>query len=58
MKLLRLPQVMEKTGLARSTLYGLMKTTDFPAPIKIGIRAVAWEERDIDHWITTKKEAP
>ncbi|HAT6805123.1 TPA: AlpA family phage regulatory protein [Citrobacter freundii] len=52
--LLRLHQVMEKTGLKRSQVYSYMKTGDFPKSIKIGPASVAWLESDIDEWIDTK----
>lgn len=49
--LLRLPQVMEKTGLKRATIYLHIKQNTFPKQFKIGQRAVAWLESDIDAWI-------
>lgn len=49
--LLRLPRVMEKTGLKRATIYLHIKQNTFPKQIKIGTRAVAWLESDIDAWI-------
>lgn len=51
--LLRLPKVMEKTGLKRATIYLHIKQNTFPKQFKIGIgqRAVAWLESDIDAWI-------
>ncbi|EAW1719344.1 AlpA family phage regulatory protein [Salmonella enterica subsp. indica] len=35
-RLLRLPQVLDKTGLKRPQVYSYMKTGDFPKSIKIG----------------------
>ncbi|PXZ07590.1 DNA-binding protein [Gilliamella apicola] len=49
--LLRLPKVMEKTGLKRATIYFHIKQNTFPKQFKIGQRAVAWLESDIDDWI-------
>ena len=40
--LLRLPNVMRLTGLARSTIYKLIAAGEFPAPRKLTRRAVAW----------------
>src|SRR5687767_8708503 len=42
--LLRLPEVMARTGLARSTVYLHMKQGNFPAAVRLGDRAVAWRE--------------
>lgn len=49
--LLRLPAVMERTGYSRSTLYLLIQRGEFPSPIALGARAVAWPSEDIDAWI-------
>jgi len=50
-KLIRLPAVIERTGYSRSWIYELINQKQFPQPIKIGSRAVAFIEREIDEWI-------
>ncbi|MGQ7262921.1 helix-turn-helix transcriptional regulator [Vreelandella sp. V005] len=50
-KLIRIKAVMERTGLARSTIYKYISLGQFPQPIKLGTRAVAWVESEIDTWI-------
>jgi predicted DNA-binding transcriptional regulator AlpA len=35
--ILRLPQVKQRTGLSRSTIYSRIKTGTFPAPISLGV---------------------
>ena len=52
--LLRLPEVMKRTGLRRSTLYRAVKLLRFPTPLKIGIRCSAWRSDLIDAWILTQ----
>ncbi|WP_137702885.1 helix-turn-helix transcriptional regulator [Marimonas lutisalis] len=49
--LLRRPAVEARTGLSRSTLYDWMKRGEFPQPVKLGTRLVAWRESDIDAWL-------
>jgi prophage regulatory protein len=49
--ILRLPKVIERVGFARSSIYALISSGRFPAPIKIGPRAVGWLNSDIDAWI-------
>ena len=46
-KLLRIQNVLEKTGLGRSTIYALIKQNNFPPAIKLSGRSVAWVEADI-----------
>lgn len=53
-RLIRLPEVMTKTGLKRSQVYRDMKSGDFPQSCKIGPVSVAWLESEIDEWITMK----
>lgn len=48
----RLPQVKARTGLSRSEIYRRIIAGDFPAQIRLGERASAWDSREIDHWIT------
>lgn len=53
-KIMRLPQVIELTTYKRSSIYRLMDEGKFPKPIKIGARAVAWLEEDINLWLESK----
>jgi len=50
-RLLRLDHVMSRVGLGRSTIYRRINQGTFPAPVKLGHRAVAWRESDINRWI-------
>jgi len=54
LRLIRLPEVINRTGLSRSSIYQLMRTGDFPENIKLSQRSVAWESRAIDEWIHLK----
>ncbi len=49
-KFLRLRQVREATGHCTSWIYEAMRRGDFPAPIRIGAKAVAWDASDIANW--------
>lgn len=42
--------VEEITGLSRSLIYEMMERNEFPRPVRIGKRAVAWRESDIAEW--------
>lgn len=47
---LRIKQVKAITGMSRSWLYEAIRRGDFPAPITIGSRAVAWDADSIANW--------
>lgn len=49
--ILRLPDVKNRTGLSRSTIYLRVNDGSFPKPISLGGRAVGWIEEEIQHWI-------
>lgn len=56
-QILRLMQVIARTGLKRSTIYDRMNSEsprfdpNFPKPIKIGVSAIGWIESEIGSWI-------
>ena len=47
---LRLPSVLRRTGLGRSTIYRLVANEKFPAPVKLSGRAVGWRQSDLERW--------
>jgi len=53
--LLRIDTVLARTGIrSRFTLYKRIRDKDFPQPVKIGERASAWIESEVDAWIKGK----
>jgi prophage regulatory protein len=59
-RLVRLPIVLQRTGLSRSTLYQKIEAGKFPEqhPLGDGGRAVGWIEGDIDRWIEEQASRP
>jgi prophage regulatory protein len=53
-RILRLPAVKDRTGLATSTIYKLIRAGKFPRHIKITERASGWLETDIDAWVESR----
>ncbi len=50
-KMVRFPGVVERVGLKRTAIYDGIKAGTFPAPVRIGKRAVAWPSSAIQKWI-------
>jgi prophage regulatory protein len=50
-KILRLPIVLDRTGLSRSTVYQRVTEGRFPRPVSLGARAVGWIETEVEEWI-------
>lgn len=42
------------TGLSRSTIYLMMSRGEFPRPVKITGKAVAWPESVIRKWLAER----
>lgn len=53
-RLLRRPIVEDRTGHCRSSIYALMASGDFPKPVRIGEKSVAWVEDEIDAWVEAR----
>ena len=55
--LIRLPEVLKRTGFGKAWIYRLISEGRFPAPVKIGVRAVAFVESEVDEWIQSVIES-
>ena len=55
-KILRLPNVLDRTGLSRSTVYLRVTERRFPRPVSLGARAVGWIETEVEEWIARQIE--
>ena len=56
MKVLRLTQVMDSTGLGRSTIYKYVAEGKFPIPLQLSERCVGWLESEVQQWIQSRVE--
>lgn len=57
-QLLRKPEVQKMVAnMSNSTLYYLMNTGDFPKPVRLSKRSVAWKRSEIEAWIMSRERA-
>jgi prophage regulatory protein len=54
-RFLRLPAVVEATGLSRATIYRMVAARRFPPPVRIGLQASGWSEAAVAAWIAERK---
>ena len=54
LRLIRLPEVMNRVGLSPSTIYRYIQQGKFPTQINLGSRCVVWNSEEIDAWIQEK----
>ena len=51
-KLLRLPAVMEVTGISRSSVYRLVQENKFPKPVHVAVpKMTVWPSDVIEQWV-------
>lgn len=49
--MLRIGEVCRRTGLSKSQVHRLTDEFGFPEPIKLGKRATAWIEAEVESWL-------
>jgi prophage regulatory protein len=50
-RIIKLPDVKDRTGLSRSTIYLRIAEGSFPKQVSLGSRAVGWVDLEIQEWI-------
>jgi predicted DNA-binding transcriptional regulator AlpA len=55
--ILRFPQVKQRVGLGKTTIWALIAKGEFPVPLKLSERAVGWLDDDLDEWIEKRRGA-
>jgi len=53
-RLLRFKEVVVITGLPKSSLYEAISRGEFPKPVKIGNRSVAWKSSEVYFWVESR----
>lgn len=56
-RLLRLPEVKMTVGLGRSSIYRMVGEGNFPRPVHLSLRAVAWSSKDIENWVLDRVQS-
>ena len=61
-RILRRPELESRSGLSRSSIYAkldpnsLYHDPSFPRPVKLGMRAVGWNEKAVNTWLESRPE--
>lgn len=56
-RFLRLEEVKLKTRKSKSAIYREIAEGTFPAPVRVGKRAIAWRQSTIDAWMEVIEQA-
>lgn len=54
-KVLRAKDIGEIYRIPKSTLRRLVDAGDFPAPIRLGPRALGWHAAEVEEWLATRE---
>jgi prophage regulatory protein len=53
-RILRLPEVINRVGLKRASIYDAIARGSFPKQIVLSNRAVGWVEQEIEAWLAAR----
>ena len=51
----RKPRVLTVIGMGNTWLHEQIKRGLFPAPLKLGTRAVGWRRSDVEAWLQSRE---
>jgi prophage regulatory protein len=57
LRTLRLPAVLERTGLSKALIYRLESQGKFPRRVKLTPRASAWPAHEVEAWLADRIRA-
>ena len=55
-RLIRFPEVQRRTSKSRAAIYVAINRGDFPRPVKLGPKSVAFFEDEIEQWLADLAE--
>ena len=53
-RMLRFPEVVQRTGLSRTTIWRRVRSGEFPAPVQLSGNVVAWHADQLNRWLQTR----
>src|SRR5262245_41794128 len=56
-RLISMAAVSQLASVTRGTIYSWVTAGDFPAPLQIGKRRIAFREADVMAWLASRREA-
>ena len=49
-RILRIKEIIEMTGISRTTIWRMERKGEFPARVKLGENSVGWRESEVNNW--------
>ena len=57
-RMVRLPEILEVTGMSHSTIWRWVNAGEFPAPVKLGsqrTRSIGWRLSEVQTWFDSRE---
>lgn len=54
-RIIREPEVINRTGLSSISIYRLERKGDFPARVELTSKSVGWYEHEVEEWIRGRR---
>ncbi len=55
MKVIKVPEVLERCAISRASLYRLLQRNEFPRRVRLGIRSVGFYEHEVNQWLAERQ---
>lgn len=52
--LIRMSEIIRRTGYSKAWIYKLIAQGRFPQPVKIGSRSIAFVESEVEEWVNQR----
>ena len=56
-RMMRIPEIIQVTGLSSATIWRRVKAGDFPSPVRLGsmaTRSIGWRESEVEGWLHSR----
>lgn len=57
-RIIRMKELTQLIGLSRTTVWRLVRSYDFPAPVSLSANSIGWNSDQIYEWIQTRPKVP
>ncbi|MBN3206430.1 AlpA family phage regulatory protein [Pectobacterium brasiliense] len=54
MRIIKVPEVLDRCALSRATLYRLLERGEFPVQVRLSQRSVGFYEHEVNQWLAER----
>ncbi|MFY0403414.1 helix-turn-helix transcriptional regulator [Pantoea dispersa] len=53
-RIIKVPEVIERCALSRATLYRLLERGEFPRQVRLSTRSIGFYEHEVNQWLAER----